>query len=245
MTTRTVVRLATVDSTQAEAFRLAASGAADGTAVVADTQSSGRGRRGRGWLDAPGESLLLTVLVRARLAAAALPQLSFVAAVAVAEALESVTGLAPRLKWPNDVLVRGRKLAGILLESRPAPGEACVAIGIGVNLAQRVFPEELAGRATSVRIEGGLVPERDAMLEAVLHALDRWRGRLEREGFAGVREAWRARGETLGRPVSVDGITGTAVDIADDGALLVDDGVRVRRVVAGELDAGGHGAPGA
>lgn len=244
--TRTVVRLASVDSTQSEALRLAAAGAADGTAVVADTQRTGRGRRGRGWHDVPGESLLVSLLVRPRLAAAALPLLSFVAAIAVAEALEATAGLTPRLKWPNDVLAGGRKLAGILLESRPGgEGSPCVTVGIGVNLAQRAFPEELADRATSVLLETGRAPERDAVLDAMLAAFDRWRARLEREGFAAVREAWRSRAETLGRRVRVDGVAGTAVDIGEDGALLVDDGARLRRVLSGELEAGGTDAAGA
>lgn len=244
--TRTVVRLATVDSTQSEAFRLAEAGAADGTVVVADTQLSGRGRRGRGWHDVPGESVLVSLLVRSRLAAAALPQFSFVAAVAVAEALEATTRLTPRLKWPNDVLARGRKVAGILLESRSGGGEApAVVIGIGVNLAQRAFPEELADRATSVLLETGRAPERDAVLEALLESFERWRARLERDGFAAVRDAWRARAETLGRRVRVEGVTGTAVDIGEDGALLVDEGGRVRRVISGELEAGDRDAAGA
>ncbi|MGH7353164.1 MAG: biotin--[acetyl-CoA-carboxylase] ligase [Candidatus Rokuibacteriota bacterium] len=237
--TRTIVRLATVDSTQSEAFRLAAAGAADGTVVVADTQRSGRGRRGRGWHDVPGASVLVSLLVRPRLAAAALPQLSFVAAVAVAEALEATTGLTPRLKWPNDVLARGRKVAGILLESRPGDAAGpCVVIGIGVNLAQRAFPEALADRATSVLLETGRAPGRDTVLEALLEAFDRWRARLEGDGFGAVRDAWRARTETLGRRVSVEGVAGTAVDIDEAGALLVDDGGRVRRIVSGELEAG-------
>jgi BirA family biotin operon repressor/biotin-[acetyl-CoA-carboxylase] ligase len=242
------VRLATVDSTQSEIFRLAEAGAADGTVVVADTQRSGRGRRGRGWHDVPGESVLVSLLVRSRLAAAALPQLSFVAAVAVAEALETTTRLTPRLKWPNDVLVRGRKVAGILLESRSGGAEGpVVVIGVGINLAQRAFPEELADRATSVLLETGRAPERDAVLEALLESFERWRGRLERDGFAAVRDAWRARTETLGRRVRVEGISGTAVDIGEDGALLVevDEGGRVRRVISGELEAGERDAAGA
>lgn len=246
MRTRTVVRLATVDSTQSEIFRLAEAGATDGTVVVADTQRSGRGRRGRGWHDVPGESVLVSLLVRPRLAVAALPQLSFVAAVAVAEALEATTRLTPRLKWPNDVLARGRKVAGILLESRSGGAEGpAVVIGIGVNLAQRAFPEELADRATSVLLETGRAPERDAVLEALLESFERWRGRLERDGFAAVRDAWLARTETLGRRVRVEGISGTAVDIGEDGALLVDEGGRVRRVISGELEAGERDAAGA
>ena len=236
-----IVRRDRVDSTQAIVFALAAEGAADRTVVVADSQAAGRGRRGRVWHDEPGESLLCSILLRPRLTPAQLPTLSLTAGVAVAEALARAAGLAPRLKWPNDVLVDGRKIAGILLESRPAPpatpaapaaSGSIIALGIGINIAQRSFVPELAGRATSVRLAGGDV-DRDTLLAALLDALDGWRARLEGEGFAPVRERWRALADTLGRRVSVDGVTGTAVDVDGDGALLIDDGVAWRRVLGG------------
>jgi BirA family transcriptional regulator, biotin operon repressor / biotin---[acetyl-CoA-carboxylase] ligase len=226
-----IVRRGRVDSTQAIVFALAADGAADRTVVVADSQAAGRGRRGRAWHDEPGASLLCSILLRPRLAPARLPALSLTAGVAVAEALAHAAGLAPRLKWPNDVLVGGRKIAGILLEGRLGPSPV-VALGIGVNVTQQSFPPELAGRATSVRLAGAEI-DRESLLLAVLDALDGWRARLERDGFAPVRERWRALADTLGRPVSVDGVTGIAVDVDDDGALLVDDGGSRRRVVAG------------
>jgi BirA family biotin operon repressor/biotin-[acetyl-CoA-carboxylase] ligase len=135
--------------------------------------------------------------------------------------------------------VGGRKLAGILLESRlsaTAGAAAVVALGIGVNLTQRSFPNELADRATSVRLAGGRDVDRDGLLTEILARLDHWRGRLETDGFEPVRARWCALADTLGRPVSVDGIAGMAVDLDDDGALLVADehGGR-RRVVAGDI----------
>jgi len=238
-----IVRCGRVDSTQAIVFALAAEGAPDRTVVVADSQTAGRGRRGRVWHDEPRASLLASILLRPRLAPAQLSTLSLTAGVAVVEALASATRLAPRLKWPNDVLVDGRKLAGILLESRlgsagPAASAApasIVALGIGINLAQRAFPPELAAHATSVRLAGGGDVDRDALLGVLLESLDRWRGRLETDGFAPVRMRWRALADTLGRTVSVDGVTGVAVDVDDDGALLVDEGGRRRRVIAGDV----------
>lgn len=113
-----IVRLGIVDSTQTAAWQLAERGAADGTVVVADHQLAGRGRRGRSWHDEPGASLLFSIVVRPRLPVERVPMLSLAAGVAVAEALAEQAGLATRLKWPNDVLVHGRKIAGILLESR-------------------------------------------------------------------------------------------------------------------------------
>jgi BirA family biotin operon repressor/biotin-[acetyl-CoA-carboxylase] ligase len=239
---RTIVRCGRVESTQPIAFAIAADGAPDRSVVIADSQAAGRGRRGRTWHDEPGASLLVSIVLRPRVSPARLPTLSLTAGVALAEALERAAGLAVRLKWPNDVLVGGRKLAGILLESRMIPAAAgsaapaVVALGIGVNLTQRAFPLDLAERATSVRLAGGREVDRDTLLTEVLARLDHWRERLETEGFEPVRERWRALADTLGRPVSVDGVAGVAVDLDDDGALLVadDHGVR-RRVVAGDV----------
>ena len=230
-----LVRLGRVDSTQTVAFALAADGAADRTVVVAQAQTAGRGRHGRLWLDEPGASLLTSIILRPRLEPARLPTLSLAAGVAVVEALERVTGLKPRLKWPNDVLVDGRKLAGILLESRIGPSPLVV-LGIGVNLAQRVFPADLAERATSVRLATGRRVDADALLTALLESLDAWRTRLETEGWAPIRERWRALTETLGRRVSIDSVEGVAVDVDEDGALIVAEGDVRRRVVAGEVN---------
>ena len=229
-----IVRLGVVTSTQSVAFELAANGAPDRTVVVAETQTAGRGRRGRRWLDEPRASLLASIIVRPQLAIRDLPKLSLATGVAVAEALEAVAGLAVWLKWPNDLVVDERKIAGILLESRITT-EALVVVGVGVNLAQHRFPLELADAATSVEIETGQTVERDAMLDAVLAAFDAWRACLEHEGFAPVRERWLALADTIGRRVTVDGRVGVAVDLDDDGALVIRDTAGVHHVVAGEV----------
>ena len=232
-----LVHLERVDSTQTTAFALAADGAEDRTVVVADYQASGRGRRGRAWEAPPGQSLLCTILVRPRLAPPQWPAYSLVAAVAVAETLARTAALAARLKWPNDVLIAGRKIAGILLESRVVgdTSTAVIAIGIGINLAQRAFPAALAARATSIAIEAGRTVARDATLGALLEAFDGWRARLEGEGMAPVRARWLALADTIGRRVSIDGVSGVAVDLDPDGALVLEDGGRRHRVVAGEV----------
>lgn len=232
--TPTVIRLHAVDSTQRVAFELAESGAPDRTVVVADTQTAGRGRHGRTWRDEPGDSLLASIVVRPRLSTRDLPKLSLASAVAVAEAIGTVTGLAVRLKWPNDVLVNGRKLAGILLESRIIT-EPIVVVGIGINLRQQAFPDALSAIATSVRLEGGRGVGREAMLDAVLTAFDVWRGRLEREGFAPLRARWLELAETIGRSVTVGEHAGVAVDLSPEGALVLRHAQGTSRVVAGEL----------
>jgi BirA family transcriptional regulator, biotin operon repressor / biotin---[acetyl-CoA-carboxylase] ligase len=177
--------------------------------------------------------------VRSSLSLARRPLLSFAAAVAVAEALAKVSGVDARLKWPNDVLIGDRKVAGILLESRSATTTSAAAepgptvIGIGVNVAQSRFAPELAGVATSIALERGRQVARAELLDGLLDHFDHWRGRLEKEGFAPVRERWLALADTIGREVRVDGHTGLAVGLDEDGALLLRDAERTHRVVAG------------
>src|SRR5262245_37637101 len=162
-----ILRLGAVDSTQRVAFALATEGAADGTVVLASSQRAGRGRRGRAWLDEPGASLLFSILMRPRLRAARWPLLSLMTGVAVARALDRVAGLHPALKWPNDVLVNGRKIAGILLESRLTE-RPLVVIGVGINLFQESFPAPLRARATSVRQATGRLVDPALLLEDTL-----------------------------------------------------------------------------
>jgi BirA family biotin operon repressor/biotin-[acetyl-CoA-carboxylase] ligase len=247
-----IVRLETVDSTQSVAAALAERGAVDRTVVVADQQLAGRGRRGRTWRAPAGTSLLASIIVRPRLPQSRLATLSLTTAVAAAEALRRVARVDARLKWPNDVLVSGRKIAGILLESRlsgaagatePAASVVTI-IGVGINVGQREFPPDLAAGATSVALETGHAPGREVVLAALLEEFDAWRARLEGEGFDPVREAWRRLSDTLGRRVTVDAITGVAVDLDTDGALLIDVGGSVTRVLAGAVSTGDAvGAP--
>jgi BirA family biotin operon repressor/biotin-[acetyl-CoA-carboxylase] ligase len=229
-----VIRLATVDSTQNVAWGLVDENIADGTVVTAESQHDGRGRRGRHWHDEAGASLAASVILRPRLPVAALGGLSFAAALAVAEALQSETGLAARLKWPNDVLVDRRKIAGILLESRATPAPVVV-VGLGINVMQKMFPAAIAERATSIALAGGRAVSTDTLLDAVVRGLAAWRSRLENEGFEPLRQRWRALADTLGRRVTIDGREALAVDLDTDGALLVERDGAVHRVVSGEV----------
>jgi BirA family biotin operon repressor/biotin-[acetyl-CoA-carboxylase] ligase len=208
------------DSTNARARALAAAGAPHGTLVTADAQTAGRGRQGRAWTAEPGDALLMSVLVRD-----VTPLLPLAAAVAVCEA---VAPLEAAIKWPNDVWIERRKVAGILLEGRPQEGWAV--IGIGLNVRTREFPEELRETATSLALAGAERTVAQAR-EALLPALARWLGAPGPE----VLQAWRARDALRGERVRwADSSEGTAAGITDTGALLVETraGERV------ELDAG-------
>ena len=240
-----LVRLGRVESTQAVAFTLAADGAADRTVVIAEAQSAGRGRRGRTWHDEPGASLLTSIILRPHLAPTRLPMLSLVAGIAVAEALERVAGLAPRLKWPNDVLVDGRKLAGILLEASAGGSGAIdhLVVGVGVNVA--AHPDDLPYPATDLVACGGTADAATvlaAFADRFLPLYRTWEG----EGFASIRAAWLDRAEGYGGPVTVrlDRATleGRFAALDGQGALLLEtaDGGR-RSITAGDLFFAAHG----
>jgi BirA family transcriptional regulator, biotin operon repressor / biotin---[acetyl-CoA-carboxylase] ligase len=200
------VHLRLTDSTNERAKELALAGAPHGTLVTADEQTAGRGRQGRRWT-APPRSALLMSLVTRRLA----PTLPLAGAVAVCDALPADC----RIKWPNDVWLERRKLAGILVEGRPADGWAV--LGIGLNVTTDVFPDELAESATSLRIEG-IELDRETVLTAVLAALDEW---LDAPDEA-VLSAWSELDALRGERVRWAEGQGVAAGIDASGALLVD-----------------------
>jgi BirA family biotin operon repressor/biotin-[acetyl-CoA-carboxylase] ligase len=197
------------DSTNERARALAEEGAPHGTIVTADEQTAGRGRQGRTWTAAPGEALLLSVVVRDLAPRHAL--LPLMAALAVCEGAEAVAPVCCAIKWPNDVWVDRRKLSGILVEARPAAGWAVV--GIGLNTGVREFPAELRDTATTLRLDSP-----DTALAPLLASLDRWLVAEPTEVLA----AWRARDALLGSPVRWQDGEGTARGVDDSGALLVE-----------------------
>ncbi len=230
--------LTTTVSTQIIARDEAERGAADGTAVLAEEQTAGRGRLGRSWVSPAGKNLYLTLVMRP--AARRLRALSIVSPLAIAEALEEAVGLSSRIKWPNDVLVGGRKIAGILIETElagDAVKHALVGIGLNVNFDVEAQPE-IADIATSVRRELGHDASREELLAALLNAFEaRYAQALE--GDAPFRD-WRSRLETLGRRVHAtlgDRVEeGVAEDVDAEGNLLIrrDDGSLVT-VEAGDV----------
>lgn len=229
--------LRSTPSTQAFLHRLAAQGAPEGTVVVADHQTAGRGRYGRRWVAPPGKALLVSILLRPPLPAPRLGEIGLAAAVAVADAIEATAGVRARIKWPNDLLVESRKVAGILSEAALVGEAAHVALGIGINVGQALgdFPPELRDRAGSLSLAGGRPVERGALLGALLAELEARYDTLCREGFGPIREAWLARA-ALGQRVAYGWQEGVAVDLGPDGALIVRgrDG-RLTPIVSGEL----------
>jgi BirA family biotin operon repressor/biotin-[acetyl-CoA-carboxylase] ligase len=229
----------TLDSTMDEARRRAAAGVQGPLWIWTRRQIAGRGRRGRVWRSGEG-NLLCTLLLRPGRSAAESALLSFVSAVALGDALAPFCPSVPiSLKWPNDLLLNGRKVAGILLESESAPdgGLSWLAIGMGVNLAEH--PDDAEIPATSLAGQGLAVPVPAAMLSAVARHMAAWLGRWRAEGFAPVREAWLARAARLGERIrvriGVEAFEGVFEGLDDDGCLVLDCADGRRRISAGDV----------
>jgi BirA family transcriptional regulator, biotin operon repressor / biotin---[acetyl-CoA-carboxylase] ligase len=237
--------LASTASTNDVAARLAEGGADEGTTVIADMQTAGRGRHGRTWFSPPGAGLYVSVIVRPRGEISShhsrTSLLTIASGVAIAEAVRAATGLPAGIKWPNDVMIGRRKLAGILAEAAVQGGRPqFVVVGFGVNLQMTAYPPELASRVTSIEAETTRRPDRAAMLAEILAAIgERYRD-LDAGRFDAILGAWRGLAASLpGALVEWDSpagvVRGRAQDIDEDGALLVRVEGRLERVVAGEL----------
>jgi BirA family biotin operon repressor/biotin-[acetyl-CoA-carboxylase] ligase len=236
---RQVLWYAEVGSTNDVAGALANRGEPEGTVVVADAQSAGRGRHGRTWASPSGAGLYMSIIVRPP--AHAVRLLTIAAGVALAEGIHAATGLQPLLKWPNDVYLGGRKLAGILAEAgSSSAGVQHVVVGCGLNLMPAAYPPDVAARATSIESELGRPIDRGLVFVECLAALHLRYGELQSRTSAAIVARWRDRAaSTLGRRVEWDaaGVTrhGVAEDIDDTGALLVREGAARTRVISGEV----------
>lgn len=221
-------------STNDEALRLAHDGAAHGTVVTARQQTAGRGRQGRSWISPPG-NLLVSFLFRsaafAGFTAVRASELGFVAAVAVADTIDAMTG-GCQLKWPNDVLLGGAKVAGILTEMA---GDAIV-IGIGINVAHS--PADMPYPVTSLAAAGA-APDADAVLAALMDRMDDRIAEWTAGGFDAIRVAWLLRGPAIGQVMAArcrEGwLDGQFAGLAKDGALLLQTQDGIQRIVAGEV----------
>jgi BirA family biotin operon repressor/biotin-[acetyl-CoA-carboxylase] ligase len=229
-------------STQDDCRELAERGAPEGTLVVAERQESARGRLGREYFTPPG-GLWFSLLLRPERAPEEVILLSLVAAIAVHAAVEEVTGLRPTIRWPNDLLLDGRKIAGILVElasEQDVLRYVILGVGINVNLRQEDFPEELRPIAASIREVIGRDAPRVALLQRLLERLEALYDRYLAEGPKPVLDAWLALPNILGQRVTVyaprETWSGVATGLDEEGALLVrtEDG-SVRRVVAGDV----------
>jgi BirA family biotin operon repressor/biotin-[acetyl-CoA-carboxylase] ligase len=237
----TFLRFDSVSSTNDVARELAVSGASEGVCVIARQQTAGRGRQGRSWSSPPGEGLYLSLILRPQVAASASAIITLAAAVAVAETLRLDFQAAADIKWPNDVLVRGRKICGILVEAAIEGDHLQYAVmGIGVNIAQGSFPDQIGDGATSLLLETGRVILPEDFVEAMLPRLEHWYA-AAMSGPARVIAQWKelsaSAHDCLVRVESPDGsVEGVTRGLTATGALIVElaNGER-REIVSGEV----------
>ena len=230
-------------STNDVAARLARGGATEGAVVFAESQTKGRGRMGRAWISPAGKGLWFTVLLRPKIAPQATTQLTAAAATALCRAVTLQTGMTPEIKWPNDILIHGRKIAGILTEMSAELDqvqEVLLGVGMDVNLEEADFPGNLLRRATSLRIETGQKINRAELAVAILRELDRDYQVVSKGQFQRLAQQWEERCTTLGCQVAIRVgervIRGRAESLDDDGALLIRGSHgHLERIVGGDV----------
>lgn len=234
--------LRVTDSTNRQAKILAQRGAPEGTLVLADRQTQGRGRMGRSW-DSPPGGIFLSLVLRPILPPFEAPAITLLAGVAASETLVHLTGLDARIKWPNDILIKGRKIGGILTEissEMDAIDHVVMGIGFNVNLTAEDLAPEVRPFATSVYIGAGREFSRVTLIQEFLKRFDRDYARFQTEGFSAVRQRWKALTDIIGRRVRVEMIgrvcEGVVADVDQEGVLILEDEVGAQcRVISGDV----------
>ena len=249
---RRVECLETVDSTNTRAKQLAELGEPEGTLVVAEEQTAGKGRRGRGWASEPGIGIWMSLILRPQLKPQQAASVTLVAAMAVAKGIRECCGLETGIKWPNDVVINGKKVCGILTETSSEPDYIHYAVpGIGINANTPEFPEELRERATSIYLETGKKTDRNALIAAVMNAFsDYYRRYLETADLSLLKDEYDAMLVNMNREVLIlygmvedadpeKSEKGVAKGIAPSGALLVETENGRKEVLSGEVSVRG------
>jgi len=236
-----ILRFESLPSTNTELARQASEGAGEGLSILADEQTAGRGRLQRAWSSPRGAGLYFSILLRPAIAADQWPLITFMAALAVGDALSEACDVNTDIKWPNDLLSGERKICGILAESVETPAGRAVIVGIGINLTAEAYPAEIANVATSVVEASGRAPERETLLAALLSALSRWYSLLhEIDGPSKIVAAWTSRSSyASGKRVQVangDEVwQGITRGVEADGALRLETSDGTRIVRAGDV----------
>ncbi|MGM0899878.1 MAG: biotin--[acetyl-CoA-carboxylase] ligase [Bacillota bacterium] len=232
-----------VDSTQKIAHRLATEGAAEGTVIVAEEQLLGRGRLDRKWHSPKYSGVWMSIILRPNLPMQKAPQLTLVTAVAVVQAIEEVTGLLPQIKWPNDILISGKKVTGILTEMQAdADRINAIIVGIGINVNQKRddFPEEIQQIATSLAAESGQNISRARLMQEVFARLEKLYQTYLKDGFFPIKLLWESYALSIGKEIIARTVTGDiygkALGITEDGVLNIQqaDG-EIRQVYSADI----------
>lgn len=231
-----------VDSTNNKAKELVFAGASEGLLVVAEEQVGGRGRLGRSWFS-PSGGIWFSLVLRPQIAPGEILKITLMAGIAGVEAIKETIGLEPRIKWPNDLLIKGKKLAGILTEMETEADRihsVILGMGINANIAWRDFPSHLKETATSMQVQLGKNVDRCRILRAILAKLETGCEQLRSGGFSSIRNSWMEHSDTLGSQVKVEtvngAIKGKAVDISSEGALILElDSGETKAVWSGDV----------
>ncbi len=226
-----IVFFDSVESTQKEAHKLAEE-AAEGTLVIAEEQTAGRGRMTRPWHSPKYTGIWMSLILKPHLPPFKAPQFTLITAVAVAEAIRDTTGLTPEIKWPNDILLNGKKITGILTELQADADQIrSIIIGIGMNVNQQEFPKELESIATSIAIEKGEKVQRAKIVQAILKNTELYYQEYMENGFGLIKEKWESFAVSIGRHIIARTVSGTirgkALGITEEGVLKLEsmDGV--------------------
>jgi BirA family biotin operon repressor/biotin-[acetyl-CoA-carboxylase] ligase len=229
-----------IDSTNTCAKTLASTGIEDGAVVIADHQTAGRGRLGRSWIAEPKSNLLFSIIVRPCITRAQTGLLPFFAAVSVASAIELTVGKKVECKWPNDLLLNGKKICGILLESAFSQESLDYAVvGIGLNVNQSNYGIELEHKATSLMNETGTLHDLRYIFQHILESLDTLYMDVKKGDFTKILENWNSRAHMFGQPVTLiqgnQNISGIASRITDDGGLIIETSSGLKTFYAGDV----------
>jgi len=231
------------DSTNIQARTLADDGAMEGTLVLAESQTLGRGRKGRSWFSPKGEGLFISMILRPAISPMECSKLTLITAVALAEALMDSTGLAIRIKWPNDLLCGGLKIAGILTElstDMDAVNHVIIGFGVNVNIPHEAFPDELKEKASSLLAKSGKSHSRCRITQLFLKRFEHHYDTLIHGGFTRILARWKELSDTIGQKVRVEmigkNLTGTIKDLDPDGFLILEDEKGVRHsILSGDV----------
>ncbi len=229
-----------IDSTNNCARALASCWAPEGTVVIAEQQTAGKGRLGRTWQANPNENLTLSVILRPGNAPGSVNLLPLLVSVAVSEAVQSLTGITPECKWPNDLLIGGKKVAGILLEGSLKKEELeFVVVGIGINVNQTAFSPEIQNLATSLKLATGTDVNREELFKLILERLEAHYVSLKPGGFEPVLSLWQSRSTMAGKRVSVKSngsvLTGTVKGLSPEGGLVLRSNGTEHTLLAGDV----------
>ena len=235
MATREIIRLNVTESTNSVALDAGRKGAVSGTVVVADTQTGGRGRLNRTWLSLPGMGLYFSIILRPRLAPEHLPKVTLAAGLALSKVVEAEYSLSPQIKWPNDLLLDGRKFGGILTETEPVAGldssySTLVIVGVGLNLSKPEggFPSDIKERATALSLHTSREISSEILLETCVAAVEKELQRLEKGEFPEILQEWMQRDACKDKVltwVTPQGkeVTGVSLGPDPDGSLRIKD----------------------